>query len=322
MRHPKTTALVALAAALVCVDLFAATIVFKEKAQIDGPRVSLSDVAEVTDTDEDTAGSLGKIDLGSAPWPGSVRRVDGLVVKLKLYQNGVDPNDISIERDSYCTLTTGGLEVSADRIVRIAREHLMRSCRWPKDDLEVELASKPHTRLIPAGCGEDAIRPASHQTFRRLGRVLVGVDILVEGTPRFRETVAFNVRLFENVVVAARDLERKEILTRDNVQTRRTELKRWPSEKLTRINRVIGAAAKRPLAEGTPLVDSMIIEPLMVERGDQVKLVYRTATMELTAVGVACENGKRGQAISVQNVTSQKRLVGRVIDPKTILIEG
>ncbi len=322
MSRLKPLTVLIIAAQLIGIDAIAATITLKKQAEVDGPCVSLGEIAAITDADAELAARLGAVKLGAAPWPGTVRRIDAIVVKLKLYQFGFDPRDVSISAKSGCYLTTRGRDIPAERIVKMAREHLLKSMQWPGDDIEIELVSKPASCAIPAGCGDDALRPAGNLVIRSLGRVKVGVDLLVDGKARFRKTVTFNVRLFERTVVATRDISRNDRFSSRNVATRRVELERWPPRQMTDIKRVLGRTAARPIAADTPLMPAMIISPPIIKRGDVVKIVYRSRCLEITASGVARQDGAEGDIIAVENLSSRKRLEGRIIDDNTVLIDG
>jgi len=320
-RHKPLTVLI-IAAQLIGIDAIAATITLKKQAEVDGPCVTLGEIAAITDTDAELAVRLGAVKLGSAPWPGTVRRIDAIVVKLKLYQFGFDPRDISISAKSGCRLTTRGRDIPAERIVKMAREHLLKSMQWPGEDIEIDLVSKPESCTIPAGCGDDVLRPASNRIIRRLGRVNVGVDLLVDDKARFRQSVTFNVRLFERTVVTTRDISRNDKFSSRNVATRRVELKRFPPRRITDIKRVLGRTAARSIAADTPLTPAMIISPPIVKRGDVVNIVYRSPCLKITTSGVARQDGAEGDIITVENMSSRKRLEGRIIDEGTVLVDG
>ena len=300
----------------------AATITLHPAVQVDGPRVTLGQVAAITGAGEGAARQLAALDLGAAPWPGSARRIGGLVVKLKLYQSGIDPKAVIIDPKAACRLTTRGREIPAERIIELARQHLLRSVQWPRKNLQVTLSSKPAGVTVPFGCGEDALRPAANVATKRLGLTNIAVDVVVDGARRFRENVTFDVRLFENAVIAKQDIARGDALAAANVELQRVELKHWPSTQIAQLDEAIGSKALRPIAAGTPVAASMIAMPPLVRRGRPVKLIYRVRCLQLTASGIARQDGARGEVISVENDVSRKRLTGTVIGAGEVLIRS
>lgn len=307
---------------LVCLDASAVTIRLKPEAEVDGPRITLGEVATVADGDMALAAKLERIDLGRAPWPGSDHRVDGIVVRLKLYQNHIDPKVISVEAVAGCRVTTRPLEIPPERVVGLAQEQLLGQIPWPKDDVELELASKPRGCVVPRGCGQDVLRPGQINAANLRGSVEVSVDVVVDGEARLKLPVRFNIKLYERVAVATKAIGRNDPFTADNVELKRIEVTNRPAGLLTDTRRVLGRRAAHPIAADTPLARTMIVAPPVVKRGDSVRIVLQVGGLEITARGTARQDGAEGDIIRVENADSGRQLSGRVVDAQTVAVEG
>lgn len=76
---------------------------------------------------------------------------------------------------------------------------------------------------------------------------------------------------------------------------------------------IIGQQAVRPLAPGRPLRRYDLTEPQLVRKGQAVRLVLSQGPLTITAGGRALANGAKGEAVRVQNSSSNAMIEGEVI---------
>ena len=63
---------------------------------------------------------------------------------------------------------------------------------------------------------------------------------------------------------------------------------------------VIGMQVTKSLRSGTVLVADHLIVPPIIKRGDTVKVIFKSAQIEITGIGKASENGALGDVIQVK----------------------
>ena len=299
-----------------------AKIELKNEAVVDGPGLALADVATVSDAEPEFAAKLLAIDLGPAPWPGTRHRVDGIVVRLRLYQNHIDPRNVSVDATAGCDVTTRPLAISSDRISQLAREHLAAQIRWPASDVEIEMTSEPRDYVVPAGCGRDVMKAKIVSGNRLSGPVEVAVSIVVAGKTRFKVPVGFYVRLYKDVVTTTAAVGRNDTLAADNVKLKRTDVTTNSDDLVTDLAKVLGQRTTQPLAADTALTRRMFVAPPVVRRGDVVRIVYRLKGLVVSVQGEVRQNGAEGDRIRVVNIDSGRVLVGVVVDSKTVVVGG
>jgi flagella basal body P-ring formation protein FlgA len=81
----------------------------------------------------------------------------------------------------------------------------------------------------------------------------------------------------------------------------------------------LDAVAARPLRAGTVLGNSDVKSQAVVARGDRVQVRFASGSVQVVVQGIAMQSGARGDRIEVQNVSSRKRLVARVVDPGSLV---
>ncbi|NNE39301.1 MAG: flagellar basal body P-ring formation protein FlgA [Marinicaulis sp.] len=75
---------------------------------------------------------------------------------------------------------------------------------------------------------------------------------------------------------------------------------------------LIGMEARRPLRAETPLRDSDVIAPVLVNRGALVTVTFVSDGLRLSHQGVAQDAGAKGDVVAVENVASERTLKGVV----------
>ncbi len=81
---------------------------------------------------------------------------------------------------------------------------------------------------------------------------------------------------------------------------------------------IIGQAAKRQLQAGQPLRLIDLHKEQLVQRGDDVALIFHDGQLEITAAGKAQESGAMGDSIHVLNQGSNHVVDARITGPKQV----
>jgi len=73
---------------------------------------------------------------------------------------------------------------------------------------------------------------------------------------------------------------------------------------------VIGMQVRRMLPEGRPVMVQSVMQPLVIERGDEVAISFTDGALRLKAPGRALSDAHRGQEVRVVNTSSNTTLTG------------
>ncbi len=86
------------------------------------------------------------------------------------------------------------------------------------------------------------------------------------------------------------------------------------------ISDIEGKVTKRTLLPGHAIYVSGLREPFAVNRGAQVRLVYSTAGLEISALGLPLQNAVVGDVIRVRNIDSGLTVSGTVMDDGSVRV--
>ena len=119
--------------------------------------------------------------------------------------------------------------------------------------------------------------------------------------------------------VLTRDVQRAEILKSSDVITERRPKAEVGGDAAAR-NVAVGMQMRRPVRAGQALRTADIAKPDLVQRDDNVTLIFQSAGLYLTIRGKALESGTEGDTVSVTNLQSKRTVSGVVIGRDQVAI--
>jgi flagella basal body P-ring formation protein FlgA len=112
--------------------------------------------------------------------------------------------------------------------------------------------------------------------------------------------------------VLLRNVERNEILKSSDVVVERRPTAEAGVDAAAR-DRAVGMQARRQLRAGQAIRIADLVKPDLVQRDQNVTLVYEAPGIYITMRGKALENGTEGDVINVMNLQSKRTLSGTVV---------
>lgn len=187
-------------------------------------------------------------------------------------------------------------------------------------DADVELTSA--VRGVPVAFGStNPVGVSDVMLDPRSGRFTATLE-LPAGDPRAtRLRVAGFAHAMVEVPVVTRSLGRDVVISEADLDWQRVRADRLPAGAVTEASQVVGMAARRALRAGEPLRAQDLARPIAVSRNDLVTMVVRNSFMTLTSRGHALEAGSVGDVVRVRNDRSNKVVMARIIDNRTVVVE-
>jgi len=142
----------------------------------------------------------------------------------------------------------------------------------------------------------------------------------VAGKEQARFWVKAEVRVYDQVVVAARPLGRQETLSAKDLRLERREITSRTAQIFIRFDDVVGKQSIRAIQGDDVITASAIERPTLLKRGSPITLVFDSGILRVETQGVAEEGGKMGDLIQVKNSTSGKMLRGVVLDERNVKV--
>jgi len=206
--------------------------------------------------------------------------------------------------------------LSAKRVAALVEEALReRAAELPGRVVEVSVRGA--SRLRVAGTAADVeIHFRSGEDFAGSTAVELRVPRR-SGKPR-RVWLGAKVRRLVPALRAGRKLKVGELVTSGDVEWTEIDAAKRRDNTLTDISDAVGLEVRSAVPKGRTLLASALRAPVVVRRGAQVTLVSAHGALSVTAPGRVNADGARGDLVQVTSLASNRRLLGRVRDGRTV----
>lgn len=172
-------------------------------------------------------------------------------------------------------------------------------------------------RLHLADCGTDlTLSVTDHQN----SGGTVSVHAQCRGSQPWALYIPAQVDLFRPVAVAVHNLGRGAILGQTDIEMVLKNTSHLRQGFVDTPEKAMGLELRRPIKRGEALRTGILIEPLAVKRGDEVRLLARSGTIRVSAQGTAMASGRVGEQIRVKNNNSTRIVKGEIIAPGQVEI--
>ncbi|MGZ5874342.1 MAG: flagellar basal body P-ring formation chaperone FlgA [Bradyrhizobium sp.] len=269
-----------------------------------------SDIVRIGDM-IDNAGTAAQIAIYRAPDLGTTGSLPTahVIAALQAHQViGVDTRDIKAVSVTRLARTLESKEIESQ--VAHALEHrnglgdaANLSLTFDRDVQDVRLEA----------WNNGAMQPVSVRYDPRNGRFDVSFEI-ANDTTSARTKLRFTGIAIETVeaAVLTRGVERNEVLKSADVMTERRPKAEVGGDAAAR-SQAVGMQMRKQLRAGQVLKIADLGKPDLVQRDDNVTLIYETAGLYLTMRGKALESGADGDTVNVLNLQSKRTVSGVVI---------
>lgn len=138
-------------------------------------------------------------------------------------------------------------------------------------------------------------------------------------TPGWNVKVNVEATIFVPAVFAQTVIERGDTISAGQLKVEELDISKARRGFFHDIDEVTGQGAKRRLRTNQLISPNLLAKPLLVRRGQQVKMIANQDGIAATTLGEALEHGEQGEVIRVKNLRSEKVVEARVIEAGVVL---
>ena len=293
------------------------SVVIPSEVTVTGQYFTLGDIASVTGDDNERIESLRKIRLGHTPQPGQSFVLAKDIVMARMNATNADLTGITWHLPAQLRVTALSQLISGQELVSQAEQYLQASLTGAHVDITA-IGQQPDILVPP---GQIALKMDLPYGIRYNSPTSISVGIAVDGQVFTTVRIRFDIKKYEQVAVATKVLSAHEVITADAIIFESRDIGRLSPGYFTDLNKILGLTVKRQVAPGVALTENMLKKPVLIQRGKPVSIVARIGSIQVIVPGTALQNGSENQFIRVKNSTSQKIIIGQVVDDTTVLIK-
>ncbi len=280
-----------------------------EQATVASTQIVLGEIASVQG-DEEIVARLNAIVLAPAPIPGQRFSLTPGMVRVKLRQFGIAPDDVMLTCPDAVEITRKSLTVTGASLVEAAKTWLAANLASATGE-ELSLVALTHPADLQTVHGPLAITCSAGAGIGALRSVQVVAT--VNEMDVWRGSISFRLRRYAEVLVVKRPLAARQAITASCVARERREIPSGSDLPLTDPSALTRARTTHALRVGDILTAAMLEMIPVVERNQAVTVLARCGSMIIRLRAVACENGGVGEVIILRNPESRREFSARVL---------
>lgn len=145
----------------------------------------------------------------------------------------------------------------------------------------------------------------------------VRATVYVNGRVNRTVTLTAKVRVFDTVLVANHDLRIEVAVNAGDFHMAEVVVD-GRNEYIKDVAAVAGLVPHRFVRAGSPITMSYFQQPIAVNSGQRVNIIFNYNGIRATARGIVMTRGRIGSIVKVKNESSERILTAKVIDSQTV----
>jgi flagella basal body P-ring formation protein FlgA len=283
--------------------------------------VSLLDICDPETLTAEWKSIMGGLNIGDAPQAGSDKFIDSEQLRAYLVRllesQRINSSDVKLDIPEKIVVRRESTQVTQEWIEEIFKKFVLENSPWKQEDINIQRVRFSGIPIIPTGKMTYEISTSSAKE-RFIGNVTVSVDLYVNGDKVRTLSVCGKVEVFGDVYQASRPLKPNEMISVADLEVHRINLTDNADRFATRPEQVENRRVLRNIGVHQPLELKDLDKPLVLKRGDPVKIVYEEPGLSVTAKGQANGDAGIGDTLAVINVSSNKTIYCKVVDAETV----
>lgn len=280
------------------------------QATVKGPSFTLGDIAVISVADPSLKSLIARMRIGVSPMPGNWRELTKATIRDQLARTGILNPSISIVCPPVVRIYRESQSIGQTFIETRLRNYIIDNAPWTREEIEITGVSRVGNIILPSGELEIVIRPRGSSLY--IGRSPFTVEMLVDGQSARQIIMQVNISVYREAVIATAPVPAHEVIGPDDVELRRVDISTARGKTFSSIDKVIGMAATTYLQPGRIVTRGAIRQPILVRRGKSVELVAKAGGFVIRTVGIAQQDGRRGDVIRVLN-TGSKKIIAAIV---------
>jgi len=287
--------------------------------QIDGAQILLGKIAKIEGNDPLLLKRINGVVIGRSPLPGRRREIEPSLIKRRLKQNKIDPDQLVLQIPAQVIVERSFIEISRDKIKSLVSDYISNNLINNLSNARIKDIRVSENLKLPGGRITYTVKPPRNNDLA--GKIPFTVNFEVNGKFYKRVWATATVEIFTHVVVTKKPLGRHKPITEDDIEMQMMDLAKLPSNVITDPELILGQRTRRAIGSHTVLRSNLVEFPPLVKRGDVVVILAETGGMKITTLGQVKKKGRLGERIPVMNFDSKKVLYARVLDSNTVKVE-
>jgi len=278
---------------------------------------TLGDIAELDGFDVDAIQELAKIGIGMSPIAGHSHYISQRQIESKI-KNRFPRHQLNITVPPKSMVSRASVKISAEQIQQII-EGEIRKQYSTYDEVKITIKTRLKDVFLPKG-------KASYDIANIAKTGLIGgystwvLNLKLDEKPVKKLMIRAKVQVYGDVQVASNQIQKGTLVGAEDVKTVKKDISKERIGYMAEPEVIVGQQARRDIFKNEAIKDHLVEAPVILQKGDPVKVVYQTKNLKLTNLATAMRSGRKGDVIPVRTLNGKTTIYAVVIDSNSVEI--
>jgi len=205
---------------------------------------------------------------------------------------------------------------SHDSIYELVKDTVARNINT---SAEYEISVLPLDSLLKLPECTEPLEAFTTTDLIKAGRTSIGVRC--NGEKKWSIFTSAVIKIYENVIVLSRPVQRGEIITRQHLAIEKKDVSKLRGDFVTQAEQIENKQAARYIQTGAIPGLRSFIEPKLIKRGDKIIISTIQPAFSIRMSGVAMMDGSKDQLIRIKNENSGRIISATVIEAGLVSVK-
>jgi flagella basal body P-ring formation protein FlgA len=217
------------------------------------------------------------------------------------------------------SVRTSARIIVSQQVADIARREIIESMPWEVDQVRIDIGKISDTMMVPEGEIKIEAELPLNCNYRNSQTVQIIVSQQGRVVRKFPATA--RIRIYEDVCVAKTRINRHEQFSLDKIRIERREITEITRSVFGVIDSLLGKTVDKTIIAGKVITDDFVKEPLLVRKGEMIRIVTSVNDAVVSVDGEALRDGVYGANVPVRNMLTGKRINAFVVGEAAVSLQ-
>jgi flagella basal body P-ring formation protein FlgA len=278
-----------------------------------GDKISLGMLLTTLQASSDLTELLNNTIVTDSPKAGRSKIVEAAEIHLRLESVGIHKGDHRIQVPESIKVTRKAQTIRALEIEDKVKTEFLPTL--PLENVKLERVDIPESVQVPVGQVNVTFDCSPHTDFAR--PFYLTVSLAVDGQSVAQAFYRTELIVNQTVPVTTKELDRAATIGSTDVLWEKRRLSSTLRVPVRQTSFFEQKRLKQRVPAGKVLTEDLFVHVPMINRGDQIVLLFQNEKLRITTTGKSLTAGSQGERVRVINLDSKKELVAEVLDKKT-----
>jgi flagella basal body P-ring formation protein FlgA len=278
-----------------------------------GDYYTLGDIAELDGFDIEAIQKLAKVRVGKAPLPGRSHLISKSQLQNRI-KNQFAKHQLKLIMPKRAMVSRAAIKITRKELRNVILAEVRKQYH-NHQDIRIKIKTKLRDVYIPKGNASYKISRIG-DTLRIGGSSSWMLKLMLDEKEAKKILIRLKVDVFNDVVIAKGRIPKGKKIESDDLISVKKNISKERKGYESRPGIIVGEHARRNIYKNETLSSHLVEKPVIVVKGDHMRIVYNSPNLYLTNLAIAMKSGRKGDIIPLRTLKSKKTIYAVITNAK------